>query len=102
MDANDLDAVVYPGLLSEISLNDGGGNRSSFGRRDTPSGSSGVPTVAFPAGLDANGAPVSLQLMGRAWQDAELVAMAYAFEHLADGHVAPSTAPALPQAPARP
>ncbi|WP_432570203.1 amidase [Kineococcus sp. SYSU DK005] len=102
MDANDLDAVVYPGLLSEISLNDGGGNRSSFGRRDTPSGSSGVPTVAFPAGLDANGAPVSLQLMGRAWQDAELVAMAYAFEHLADGHVAPGTAPALPQAPARP
>ncbi|WP_432501037.1 amidase [Kineococcus arenarius] len=95
MDQHDLDAVVYPGLLSEISLNDGGGNRSSFGRRDTPSGGSGVPTVAFPAGTDANGAPISLQLMGRAWDDAELVAMAYAFEQVADGHVAPDTAPAL-------
>ncbi|MDN4174497.1 amidase family protein [Nocardioides sp. SOB77] len=95
MDANDLDAVVYPGLLSEISLNDGGGNRSSFGRRDTPSGGSGVPTVAFPAGTDANGAPVGIQLMGRAWSDAELVGYAYAFEQVADGHVAPGTAPAL-------
>ncbi|WP_432532939.1 amidase [Kineococcus arenarius] len=95
MDQHGLDAVVYPGLLSEISLDDGGGNRSSFGRRDTPSGGSGVPTVAFPAGTDANGAPISLQLMGRAWDDAELVAMAYAFEQVADGHVAPDTAPAL-------
>ncbi|CAN5261217.1 hypothetical protein BH09ACT12_BH09ACT12_24290 [soil metagenome] len=95
MDANDLDAVVYPGLLSEISLNDGGGNRSSFGRRDTPSGSSGVPTVAFPAGTDANGAPINLQLMGRAWDDAKIVGYAYAFEEVADGHVAPTTAPKL-------
>jgi len=95
LDENDVDAVVYPGLLSEISLNDGGGNRSSFGRRDTPSGSSGVPTVAFPAGTDANGAPVSLQLLGRAWADAEIVGMAYAFEQVADGHVAPGTVPAL-------
>ncbi|WP_432492581.1 amidase [Kineococcus gypseus] len=98
MDEQGVDAVVYPGLLSEISLNDGGGNRSSFGRRDTPSGGSGVPTVAVPAGVDANGAPVSLQLMGRAWADADLIGMAYAFEQVADGHVAPTTAPALRRA----
>lgn len=96
MDQNDVDAVVYPALLSEISLNDGGGNRSSFGRRDTPSGGSGVPTVAFPVGTDANGAPVSLQLMGRAWEDDRIVGYAYAVEQLLqDGHVAPDTAPAL-------
>jgi amidase len=95
MDANQIDAVVYPGLLSEISLNDGGGNRSSFGRSDTPSGSSGAPTVAFPAGRDGNGAPINLQLLGRAWDDAKLVGMAYAFEQRARGHVAPNTAPPL-------
>lgn len=95
MDANDVDAVVYPGLLSEISLNDGGGNRSSFGRRDTPSGSSGVPTVAFPAGVDANGAPINLQFMGRAWSDAQIVGFAYAFEQVAEGHVMTDAAPAL-------
>ncbi|WP_104105135.1 amidase [Nocardioides sp. 616] len=102
MDANNLDAVVYPALLSEISLNDGGGNRSSFGRRDTPSGSSGVPTVAFPVGTDANGAPVSLQFMGRAWDDDAIVSYAYAMEQLVDGHVAPDTAPALKVKPGTP
>jgi amidase len=95
MDANHVDAVVYPGLLSEISLNDGGGNRSSFGRLDTPSGSSGAPTIAFPAGRDRNGAPIDIQLLGRAWDDAKLVGMAYAFEQRAHGHVAPDTAPPL-------
>jgi amidase len=95
MDAHNLDAVVYPGLLSEISLNDGGGNRSSFGRRDTPSGASGVPTIAFPAGVDTNGQPINLQLLGRAWDDATLGAMAYAFEQRAHGRVAPGTVPAL-------
>lgn len=95
MDKYDVDAVVYPGLLSDISLNDGGGNKASFGRRDTPSGSAGVPSVAFPAGTDANGAPINIQLLGRAWDDSKLVGMAYAFEQVAHGHVAPGTAPPL-------
>jgi len=94
-----VDAVVYPGLLSEISLNDGGGARASFGRRDTPSATNGVPTVVFPAGRDAHGNPVDVQLLGRAWDDAKLLGMAYAFEQLATadghGHVEPATVPAL-------
>jgi amidase len=94
-----VDAIVYPGLLSEISVNDGGGARPSFGRRDTPSAANGVPTVVFPVGFDDHGQPVNIQLLGRAWDDAKLVGLAYAFEHVADaaghGHVAPTTAPAL-------
>ena len=92
-----VDAIVYPGLLSEVSVNDGA--RSSFGRRDTPSAANGVPTVVFPAGFDARGQPVNIQLLGRAWDDAILVGMAFAFEHYADldghGHVAATTVPAL-------
>lgn len=100
MDEADVDAVVYPGLLSDISLNDGGGNQRSFGRRDTPSARFGSPTVVVPAGLSANGEPVAIQLLGRAWDDPELVAMAYAYEQRAnsagDGHVLPDTVPPLP------
>jgi amidase len=97
MDAAGVDAIVYPGLLSEISVNDGGGDRASFGRRDTPSAANGVPTIAFPAGADARGNPVDIQLMGRAWSDAELVGMAYAFEQkeTAHGHIAPHAVPKL-------
>jgi amidase len=94
-----VDAVVYPGLLSDISLNDGGGGKASFGRRDTPGAGPGIPTVVFPAGYNDHGEPINLQLLGRAWDDDELVGMAYAFEQQADkegnGHQAPATAPAL-------
>ena len=87
-----VDAVVYPGLLSDISLNDGGGGKSSFGRRDTPGAGPGIPTVVFPAGVNDHGQPINLQLLGRAWDDDKLVGMAYAFEQLANadgkGHVA--------------
>jgi amidase len=98
-DRKGVDAIVYPGLLSEISVNDGGGPRPSFGRRDTPSAANGVPTVVFPAGFDDHHQPIGLQLLGRAWDDAKLVGMAYAFERVATeaghGHVAPTTAPPL-------
>jgi amidase len=104
MDAANVDAVVYPGLLSDISLNDGGGGgmgKVAFGRRDTPSAGNGVPTIAIPAGANPNGQPVNIQLMGRAWDDARLVGFAYAFERLANaagsGHVPATTVPALPE-----
>ena len=95
-----VDAVVYPGLLSDVSLNDGGGSRASFGRRDTPSAANGSPTVIFPVGFDNEGQPINLQLLGRAWDDDKLVGMAYAFEEIANGaghgHVEATTAPPLP------
>ena len=95
-----VDAVVYPGLLSDISLNDGGGSRASFGRRDTPSAANGIPTVVFPVGYNNHGQPINIQLLGRAWDDDKLVGMAFAFEEIANaagrGHVEATTAPALP------
>ncbi len=98
-DDKGVDAVVYPGLLSDISLNDGGGGKASFGRRDTPGAGPGIPTVVFPAGRNDHGQPINLQLLGRAWDDDKLVGMAYAFEQLANadgnGHQLAGTAPAL-------
>jgi len=95
-----VDAVVYPGLLSDISLNDGGGGRTSFGRRDTPSAGNGIPTVAFAVGYNNHGQPINIQLLGRAWDDDRLVGMAFAFEEIANaaghGHVEATTAPPLP------
>jgi amidase len=102
MDAANVDAVVYPGLLSDTSLNDGGGGgsgKAAFGRRDTPSAGNGVPTIAVPAGMNDRGQPVNIQFMGRAWDDAKLVGFAYAFEQYAtragQGHQVQTTAPPL-------
>ncbi|HTM30823.1 MAG TPA: amidase family protein, partial [Vicinamibacterales bacterium] len=103
MDAVNVDAVIYPGLLSDTSLNDGGGGgsgKAAFGRRDTPSAANGVPTLAVPAGMNDRGQPVNIQFMGRAWDDARLVGFAYAFEYYAtlagNGHQRQTTAPPLP------
>ncbi len=104
MDDAGVDAVVYPGLLSDTSLNDGGGGgfgKAAFGRRDTPSAGNGVPTLAVPAGMNDRGQPVNIQFMGRAWDDARLVGFGYAFEHYAtlagNGHQVQQTAPPLPR-----
>ncbi|MCR1783863.1 amidase [Nocardioides carbamazepini] len=88
MDDNGVDAVLYPAELSEIHLNDS--IQPSFGRKDPQSSAAGVPTVIFPAGATENGNPVGFQLQGKAFQDAELMGFAYAFDKIANGRVLPT------------
>lgn len=100
MDTNGVDAVLYATELSDIHLNDS--IIPSFGRIDPQSSATGVPTAIFPAGLNAHGNPIGFQLQGKAFQDAELLAMAYAFDQAQPGRVLPSITPALEFDPAAP
>ncbi len=43
----------------------------------------GLPGVAVPTGLDRNGLPLGLQLIGRPWEEGELLNTAYALESAA-------------------
>ncbi|MEJ6399503.1 Asp-tRNA(Asn)/Glu-tRNA(Gln) amidotransferase subunit GatA [Yoonia sp. 208BN28-4] len=43
----------------------------------------GLPGVAVPAGLDAKGLPLGLQLIGRPWEEADLLNVAYTLERAA-------------------
>ncbi len=88
-----LDAVVFPGLKSTISLNDG--NQAAFGRNDPPTNSAGAPSIAFPATVNDDGEPTNLQLVGRAWDDGKLMGYAYAFDQQAQAQIEPTTAPRL-------
>lgn len=97
MDTAGVDAVVFPGHLSSVHLNDS--PPPSFGRLDPQSSASGVPTMIFPAGTNSDGQPGNLQLEGRAFSDAELLGMAYDFELEANGHVETTYAPPLPYDP---
>ncbi|MEM9477136.1 MAG: Asp-tRNA(Asn)/Glu-tRNA(Gln) amidotransferase subunit GatA [Pseudomonadota bacterium] len=40
----------------------------------------GLPGIAVPAGLDATGLPLGLQLIGRPWEEGDLLNTAYALE----------------------
>lgn len=92
-----VDAVVFPGSLSDIHLNDS--IQPSFGRRDPQSSASGLPTVIFPAGVNDHGQPITLQLQGRAFSDAELMGYAFAFDTRAKGHVETELTPPLAYRP---
>jgi aspartyl-tRNA(Asn)/glutamyl-tRNA(Gln) amidotransferase subunit A len=43
----------------------------------------GLPAVALPTGLNAQGLPLGLQLIGRPWAEADLLNTAYALEKAA-------------------
>jgi len=43
----------------------------------------GLPGIAVPAGLDAQGLPLGLQLIGKPWDEADLLNTAYALERAA-------------------
>lgn len=43
----------------------------------------GLPGISVPAGLDAQGLPLGLQLIGKPWEEGELLNLAFALEHRA-------------------
>jgi len=43
----------------------------------------GLPGIAIPAGLDASGLPLGLQLVGRPWEEGDLLNVAYSLERAA-------------------
>ncbi|HQU69865.1 MAG TPA: Asp-tRNA(Asn)/Glu-tRNA(Gln) amidotransferase subunit GatA [Albidovulum sp.] len=43
----------------------------------------GLPGIAVPTGLDAQGLPLGLQLIGRPWEEGDLLNHAYVLEHAA-------------------
>ncbi len=55
----------------------------------------GLPAVVAPCGSDANGMPIGLQLVGRPFDEATLLAAAHAYQQASDWH---ARVPVLPAA----
>jgi aspartyl-tRNA(Asn)/glutamyl-tRNA(Gln) amidotransferase subunit A len=56
----------------------------------TPASLAGLPAVAVPSGLDDRGLPLSLQIMGRSFDEATVFRVARAFELQSEWTVAPT------------
>ena len=54
----------------------------------------GVPAVVAPCGVDANGMPIGLQLVGRPFDEATLLAAAHAYQQASDWHARTPVLPA--------
>lgn len=88
-----LDALIYPTMQRRPVLV----GEAQPGTTCSLSSHSGLPALSLPAGFTNDGLPVGLELMGKPFDDANLVAMAYAFEQSAGGvrRRAPLTTPVL-------
>ncbi len=76
MDRHDLDALAYPTMRQETARI----GAPPSGSTCFLSAHTGLPALAMPAGFTESRLPVGLELLGRALDDARLVAMAFAFE----------------------
>ena len=86
------DALIYPSVASPPNvlgqpLAAGSGNRlSPF---------SGFPAITVPAGFTADGLPVGLEFLGRAYDEPTLLKLTYAFEQGTGFRQPPTTTPPL-------
>ncbi len=91
MDRLHVDALVYPTMRvrpAVIGEPQGGSNCQL-------SATAGLPALSVPAGFTGDGLPVGLELLGRRFDDARLVAFGYAFEHRVHPRRVPSSTPPL-------
>ena len=95
LDAQDLDAIVYPPsntpptLLSAVN--------HFGGKVGTQIASlAGLPDLIVPAGFTRTGLPVGISFLGRAFSEPRLFALGYAFEQATNARRDPIHTPTLP------
>ncbi|MGD8362297.1 MAG: amidase family protein [Gemmatimonadota bacterium] len=91
MEENGVDALAYPNVRRRPALI----GESQGGSNCQVSAGSGFPAMAVPGGFTEDGLPTGLEVLGRPFDDARLVAMAYAYEQAVHPRRRPPAAPAL-------
>ncbi|PCC51590.1 amidase [Brevibacterium aurantiacum] len=105
MDANGLDAVVYPAMadvgpadmdVDEASADLGWRNGTWVANGNLVPRHLGIPSVTVPMGTMADtGIPIGLTISGRGWDDSKLIELAAAIEATGDRREEPPRTPRL-------
>ncbi len=86
-DEHDLDAIIAPTTCTPWLIDwINGDNRT--GGSACPAAVSGYPSVTVPAGY-VHGLPVGVSFFSKAWQEARLLNLAYAYEQKSKNRVPP-------------
>ncbi|MDA9391570.1 amidase [Bradyrhizobium sp. CCBAU 45394] len=87
MKEKDLDALVFPQMTKPVPRLV---SEEYYGAATVSEiNITGVPGVTVPAGAYANGSPFSLILVGRLWDEANLLAMAFDYEQATKHRIVP-------------
>jgi hypothetical protein len=86
-----IDALAYPTLRRKAALI----GEPQGGTNCQLSATTGLPAMAMPAGFSVDGVPIALELLGGEWQEAKLLAYAYAWEQSAKPRKPPFSTPPL-------
>lgn len=85
----DVDVMIFPNMTGPVptvaqmdSVVAEDDSRAAFINFTAPSDYSGHPTLTLPAGLDAQGLPLSFQLMGKSLHEQQLITLGSAYEHV--------------------
>ena len=92
LDAHHVDVVIYPPMrqrAAKLGQAQGGGNNCQL------SASTGLPALVMPAGFTADGFPVGIEFLGRAFEEPRLLAIGASMERLGSMRRAPASTPIL-------
>ncbi len=95
LDAEGLDAIVYPTSPMRPSLVEGGGGGGGPSATNIAN-LTGFPDLIVPAGFTSDRLPVGLSFLGRPFSEPTLFGLGYAFEQLTRARRDPVTTPPLP------
>jgi hypothetical protein len=93
MDDSRVDALAYPVTRRIAPVLASGGNQ--IGSNAGLSAQTGLPAISVPAGFTAGGFPVGIELLGRAFAEPTLIALAYSFEQSTRHRRPPASTPVV-------
>jgi amidase len=88
-----LDALAYPTIRRKANVV----GQPQPGTNCHLSANSGLPSIVVPGGFTADGLPVGVEMLGRAWSEPLLIRLAYAYEQATRHRRSPASTPALPR-----
>jgi len=93
MTDNRVDALAYPTIRRKANVI----GEMQMGTNCRLSANSGLSAITTPAGFTADGLPVGVELLGRAWSEPQLIKVAYANEQATRHRRPPASTPPLDQ-----